>query len=508
MGICPCGKDRDLTSIDRKQGSELGTASFSSETTAGLTVGPSSPHVNLRADEQIIRLVGPISSYYRVISQLKSQGGSRVVLSEYVGTHQRCIIQVVPKASYRHPKRVKTILFGQLRRLDHPNILKTYEMCQDDNYIYIVSEAYEGGELGDYLESEGFFSQSVAANVIAQILSIVMYCHNQGLVLGRLNLSCFVLKLVPQGGDLTVKFVETDTTDLEDDDSPRHSIFSAPDEELTDKSDVWSCGVILYYLLSGRNPFENYRAPGYSRMLKYKGFSFPPAIWSHVNPEATALLLAMLNTRPQERPSIQECHAHPWIKRFVKESSVPSKVMRASLFYLQYNEDCRSLQEAIMRFIITRVLGDNEVAKRAKVFSALDKDCDGLISRSELLAGFRKVMPEKEAERVTDRVMFKVDRDLSGMIDYSEFMLLAFNKNKVLSKRNLKIAFSTLDRDGSGKVSVQELKHFFRINSTPGSLTQWKHLLAGVDSSGHGEIDFEEFQKFMTKALASGLPRR
>ena len=69
-----------------------------------------------------------------------------------------------------------------LKQLDHPNIIKLYEMFEDDRKYYVVQELCKGGELYDEVIKIGSFSEQKAAHIIKQILQAVAYCHEKGIV--------------------------------------------------------------------------------------------------------------------------------------------------------------------------------------------------------------------------------------------------------------------------------------------------------------------------------------
>lgn len=69
-----------------------------------------------------------------------------------------------------------------LSKLDHPNILKLYEVYDDEKRYYIVTELCKGGELFDEILKKGVFTEKEAANIIQQILLAVSYCHDINVV--------------------------------------------------------------------------------------------------------------------------------------------------------------------------------------------------------------------------------------------------------------------------------------------------------------------------------------
>lgn len=69
-----------------------------------------------------------------------------------------------------------------LKKLDHPNIIKVFEFFIDDNYLYIVTDLCTGGELFDKIISKKFFSEKEASDTMHQVLSAIVYCHNNNIV--------------------------------------------------------------------------------------------------------------------------------------------------------------------------------------------------------------------------------------------------------------------------------------------------------------------------------------
>ena len=69
-----------------------------------------------------------------------------------------------------------------LRKLDHPNIIKVYEFFQDEKHFFIVTELCIGGELFDRIVKSHHFTERKAAETMEQILSAVVYCHDNQIV--------------------------------------------------------------------------------------------------------------------------------------------------------------------------------------------------------------------------------------------------------------------------------------------------------------------------------------
>ena len=69
-----------------------------------------------------------------------------------------------------------------LRRIDHPNVIKLYEVYENEIYIHLVMEYLEGGELFKRLQSKGTYSEKDASLAINHILQALAYCHGKNII--------------------------------------------------------------------------------------------------------------------------------------------------------------------------------------------------------------------------------------------------------------------------------------------------------------------------------------
>ena len=150
-----------------------------------------------------------------------------------------------------------------LSGLDHPNILKIFDILHDDLKLFIVMEHWDGGLLLDKIKEEGFISEKLTGIIISQILSAVNYCHAKKVIHRDLNPK--VIFMMSKQGEPFIKIGEFGSSVFID---PEHkfegkfdsSAYVAPEiakEDYNEKCDLWSVGVIMYVLLSGRTPFSD-----------------------------------------------------------------------------------------------------------------------------------------------------------------------------------------------------------------------------------------------------------
>ncbi len=93
--------------------------------------------------------------------------------------------------------------------------------------------------------------------------------------------------------------------------------------------------------------------------------------------------------------------------------------------------------------------------------------------------------------------MEAMDKDHNKYIDYQEFIAAASDHQKLTSQANLEAAFKLFDRDGSGKLSADELRSVFDTSGTRKDQSLWQEIMREVDRDGDGVISFQEFSEVM-----------
>ena len=150
-----------------------------------------------------------------------------------------------------------------LRKMDHPNVLKIFEFYSEKNSFSMVTEICSGGELFQEIVDKGPFSEKYSAYVMYQIFSAINYCHNIHIVHRYLKPENILIVKREKNGLPLIKICDFGTSKLFERGAVERklvgsSYYIAPEvlkKKYNEKCDLWSCGVILYILLSGRPPF-------------------------------------------------------------------------------------------------------------------------------------------------------------------------------------------------------------------------------------------------------------
>jgi calcium-dependent protein kinase len=169
----------------------------------------------------------------------------------------------------------ETLLFKELallRTLDHPNIIKLYEFYRDDKYYYLLSEYCEEGELFKIIKKEGKgFEEYTVAHIMRQLLSVVYYSHSGNIINRDLRPENMLVESIDYKviNNQELPFYNIRVTDFKSARSYKNSkklnkkvgnpYYIAPEvlkRKYNEKCDLWSCGVVMYILLTGKPPFS------------------------------------------------------------------------------------------------------------------------------------------------------------------------------------------------------------------------------------------------------------
>ena len=138
-------------------------------------------------------------------------------------------------------------------------------------------------------------------------------------------------------------------------------------------------------------------------------------------------------------------------------------------------------------------MSDEKLAQLKTAFMVIDKDQNGAISAENL-----KEAMQMSGQTVTDEqveMMIKnADCDENGKVEFPEFVKMM---KKLMDAEQIREAFQAIDSDGSGKVSVDELKEIMKAAGAGLDDDQIEGMIKQADTDGDGSVNYEEFLKVM-----------
>ena len=402
-----------------------------------------------------------------------------------------------------------------IKGLNHPNILKIYEFFKYKKNMFVISELCTGGELFDRLIEVKQFSERVAANIMRQLLSAINFCHENGIIHRDLKPENILIESNNEKDSdfFKIKVIDFGTCELFQskmlNEQIGTSFYIAPEvlkNSYNEKCDLWSCGVILYILLSGSPPFYGIDEDEIFRKILFCHYSFNHSIWDEISYEAKDLITKLLELDPQKRLSAKEALEHNWFKindlnlehkdNKIKEKNLTKIINNIIEFRAE-----QKLQQATLAYLVHNLCSIEEIQELKDVFMYFDTNNDGRLTKEELMTGLTRISNGDVDLSSADNLMKNIDNDNNGFIEIDEFIRATINKEKLLTEKNLKMAFDFFDKDKNGRICAKELKSILKEGNVNTKESVWKNMIKEIDLNKDGHINFYEFTEMMKNVV-------
>ncbi|XP_063002234.1 serine/threonine-protein kinase MARK2 isoform X6 [Elgaria multicarinata webbii] len=261
------------------------------------------------ADEQ------PHIGNYRLLKTIGKGNFAKVKLARHVLTGKEVAVKIIDKTQLNSSSLQK--LFREVRImkvLNHPNIVKLFEVIETDKTLYLVMEYASGGEVFDYLVAHGRMKEKEARAKFRQIVSAVQYCHQKFIVHRDLKAENLLLD-----ADMNIKiadfgFSNEFTFGNKLDTFCGSPPYAAPELFQGKKYDgpevdVWSLGVILYTLVSGSLPFDGQNLKELRERVLRGKYRIP----FYMSTDCENLLKKFLILNPSKRGTLEQIMKDRWM---------------------------------------------------------------------------------------------------------------------------------------------------------------------------------------------------
>jgi len=414
----------------------------------------------------------------------------------------------VPKTAVEENRMQKEI--DILLSLDHPNVLKLIQTFEDKRFYYLVTELCSGGELFDRIVAEGHLDEPTSATIMRQVFRAVNYMHESFvshrdikpenfLFLNDAPIEDNTLKAIDFGIAQTFGKGKRFTTKtgtpyyVAPEILPKHPQYGP-------ECDLWSCGVLMYVLLSGRLPFKARCENDALRLIARGEVEFPPECFDDVSKDAIRLIRRLLQKDPGARCTALAALSDTWIRQKAPHASTGKGVAfgQGHLEALKGYVAESHFKKAALN-VVARQLDEGRIQQLRSLFLHLDKDMCGTLTPQELSAGLETTGLVGHADDLK-KLVAAMDADGSGRIDYSEFVAATLQQHHYTQEQTLWAAFRVFDRNGDGRISQRELLEVLSSGDVQSvNAEAVKQIMADVDANGDGYCDFEEFAAMMRK---------
>ncbi|KAM7463629.1 hypothetical protein LguiA_031750 [Lonicera macranthoides] len=378
----------------------------------------------------------------------------------------------------------------------HKNLVKFYDAFEDAQNVYVVMEFCEGGELLDRILSRGGrYAENDAKAIVVQILSVVSFCHLQGVVHRDLKPENFLFSTREE--DSTMKMIDFGLSDFTRLDQRLNDIvgsayYVAPEvlhRSYSVEADIWSIGVITYILLCGSRPFWSRTESGIFRSVLRGDPNFNDPPWPTVSAEAKDFVKRLLNKDHRKRMTAAQALTHPWLRD--ENLTVPLDI----LIYKLVKSYVRAtpLKRAALK-ALSKALTDDELIYLRAQFNLLEPK-DGCISLGNFRTALMKNMTDAMRESRVPDILNVMEPLSHTKMEFEEFCAAAISayQLEVLEEwENIASkAFEYFEQEGNRVTSVEELAQEVNLGQTAHS------LLRDWIRNSDGKLNFVGYTKFL-----------
>ena len=467
---------------------------------------PDNPILKLKYSKDNFIALGSrgLRDIYDCTKKLGKGGYGKVFQVKNKSTNKLYACKKLSKLNIKNAKKFQNEI-EVLMKMDHPNIVKLYEVFESDNSLYLIMEECYGGELFDRIlhriNTNNMYTEREACLLMKQIIGAIEYCHNNGIAHRDLKPENLLylkegseednpLKIADFGLSQSFNLKKMLTSKV-------GTSYYVPPEILagnyTEKCDIWSAGIILYILLSGEPPFNGPNDETIFARIKTYKYEFPEQKWSKISVEAKDLLSKML-IQEDKRLSASQVLQHPWFDIIKNEKITFEKLHFGKDNFFKEYKDSNQLKKIVLLYIASK-LEENEIFDLKNLFKAFDKDENGQIDYKEFEQGLMELNSEELNKDEIRQFFNDIDADNNGKIDYTEFIAATLQKQIFLKKETLFEAFSALDSDRDCKITKEELMKILRLQPKEDKFAI--KLIELADKNGDGVIDYKEFLQMM-----------
>ncbi|EAS04482.1 kinase domain protein (macronuclear) [Tetrahymena thermophila SB210] len=462
-----------------------------------------------------------INYFYKIISQLGKGSFGSVKLATYrQGQNDRrekklFAIKTILKDRVKDKIYMLQRELEVLKTLDHPNIIKFYETYHDKMYIHFVMEYCPGGDLFEYVANKGPLEEFEAAQIMKKLFSAVAHIHSKNIVHRDLkpenilftskDKTSWDIKIIDFG--LSRQFNSNDKKHMSVVGTP---LYVAPEiigeKNYEKECDNWSLGVIMYILLSGREPFYAKSLKEVYDKIRNQRYDFNDSCWENITKQAKDLISKLLTVDPKKRFTCEQALKHQWFSQFSenKDQKEIKKAQERISNLLSYNNSARFKKE-VVKIFINHQIKQEELKEIESAFKMLDKDGNGELSFYELLDALKSQninITEQELLRVINNVHDSNERNLNKLhVNYTEFIGAVIDWRSNMNDEKMWNLFKYFDVNNTGYITKESLKEVISREGRRMKNEDLEQMIGEIDQNKDGMIDFNDFKKMMEKDI-------
>jgi calcium-dependent protein kinase len=450
---------------------------------------------------------------YTFLNSLGEGSYGKVIKAIHKLTNSVRAIKIIKKSHKESDEEIKNEI-NMLTMIDHPNVIKIFEFYTTQKEYYLVTEFCEGGELFEKIVEMAPLKEDISAIIMYQILSAIHYCHKMDIIHRDLKPENILFTGENLDKNVKMKIVDFGTAKIFNKKNQENKVigssyYIAPEvleRNYNEKCDLWSCGVILYILLTGEAPFNGSNDNEIISNIKKGKLDFKKL--GKATSEAYDLVRKLLVRDPKERISAEAALLHPWFAVNNTKADINNLDEKTILMFINNLKNYKPgslLQQAAVGFLVHNNPQLKDVIEASKLFNLIDTNVDGKIVKFELYEGLKKMLNIQQnnlnkLKEDVETIFENLDSDGNNYLEYGEFIRAAIDRRQFINDRDIKFAFKHFDIDRTGEIDIDEIKNIFGKFKDNIEENFYK-IIREVDLNGDNKISFYEFELMMKEIL-------
>ena len=387
-----------------------------------------------------------------------------------------------------------------LSNLDHPNIVKYFGTFEDEYFIHIVMEYLKGHDLFKIISLRNYtgFDEKNMSQIIQQLLKALAFIHSKNIIHRDIKPENILFSNKRNYSTLKLIDFGLATFSKQDNKSVGTPFYMSPetiDGNSVPASDMWSVGVIVYQMLTGKLPFEVNDKENENLYDKIKNEDYNKEYFQDIecSDEIKDFIEKSLQKEIKNRLTTQEGLNHPWIQKFCVKNIDLSLVSDETIkIFLEFSR--KTVLQKEIYYFLAKVSNENDITEFKNFFNQLDINNMGCLSLIEIKEGFEKNEIEIE-ENIWEEIFKGLDFHGTGKINYSEF-LSAMVSSKYFEKEEKLISVFNLLKEN--ELNRNYITHESLVNASKAlNLNINEEEIKKCIKEVNDEIDFENFKKLI-----------
>ena len=274
--------------------------------------------------------------------------------------------------------------------------------------------------------------------------------------------------------------------------------------------DEWACGVLMYYLLSAKFPFDGKTEEEIFYNIENQELNLNIPEFENISDDCKDLISKLLERDVTKRIKAKKALEHSFFKTGIKmkkivggmENKQTEKVLNAwiKLQNTHRQSNAGIFKKAVLAYMALNFVEKEEEKKMKNLFYKLSGGNRNFLITKENFALTIKQVSDNYTDEEIDKLFDKLDDNKSGIIEYEELVRGFSDREKLLNEKNMRQAFNFFDKDKNGTISWQEISDVVFKNKKMPKIFMSQFLEEISSESGKDvNITFEDFCKIIKK---------